>query len=61
MPDKEELKAKLHAKLELSKISRLPKDAKEEKFERLKKKVADTLMKEAHGSPLDFSLQTSPS
>jgi len=60
MSDKEDLKARLRAKLELSKIGRLPKDAKEDRIDRLKKKVTETLVKEAHGSPLNFSVQTTP-
>lgn len=60
MSDKEDLKARLRAKLELSKIARLPKDAKDDKLEKLKQKVTSALVKEAHGSPLNFSLQTSP-
>ena len=60
--DKEDLKARLRAKLEMSKISRLPKDIKEEKIEKLKSTVMNALTKEmqqSHGSPIDLSVHTS--
>ena len=57
---KEDLKARLRAKVEMSKISRLPKDIKEEKIEKLKATVTTALMKgmDAGNSPIDFSVQT---
>jgi len=59
---KEDLKARLRARLEMSKISRLPKDIKEEKVEKLKATVNAALAKEmqdSHGSPIDLSVHTS--
>lgn len=60
--DREDLKARLRAKLEMSKIGRLPKDIKEEKVEKLKSTVMSALTKEmqqSHGSPIDLSVHTS--
>ena len=62
MADKEDLKARLRAKLTLSKIGRLPKDAKEEKIEKITQRVTSTLSKEMMGqnqdSPIGLSIHT---
>jgi hypothetical protein len=60
--DKEDLKARLKARLAMSRIGRFPKDIKEEKVEKLKATVNAALVKSAqqsHGSPIDLSVHTS--
>jgi hypothetical protein len=43
---KEDLKMKLRARLSVSKMQRLPRDNREEKMEKMKQQVVETLMKQ---------------